>query len=84
MNIQAEKLDIIQWLAKVNDSNIIRQFMLLKKSNEEMASVNLTPAEKTAVDKGLESIKEGRFKSHEEVTEATRKKYTHLFKQSDP
>gem|GEM_PF-5062454 len=29
--------------------------------------------EKDAVDKGLQSIKEGRFKSHEEVTEATKK-----------
>jgi predicted transcriptional regulator len=80
MNIQTEKLDIIQWLARVNDSRIIRQFMLLKKSNEETASVNLTSAEKDAIDKGLESIKEGRFKSHEEVAEATRKKYTHLFR----
>lgn len=83
MNIQAEKLDIIQWLAKVNDSNIIRQFMLLKKSNEEKVSVNLTAREIEAIDKGQESIKEGRFKTHEEVAEATRKKYAHLFKRSD-
>lgn len=80
MNIQAEKLDIIQWLAKVNDSNIIRQFMLLKRSNEEMVSANLSEAEKKAVDKGLESLREGRFKTHNEVTEATRKKFTQLFK----
>lgn len=80
MNIQAEKLDIIQWLAKVNDSNIIRQFMLLKRSNEEVVSASLSEAEKKAVDKGLESLRKGRFKTHNEVTEATRKKFTHLFK----
>jgi predicted transcriptional regulator len=80
MNIQAEKLDIIQWLAKVNDSKIIKQFMLLKRSNEEETSVSLSREEKEAIDKGLQAINEGRFKSHEEVTKATRKKYTHLFK----
>lgn len=80
MDLQAEKLNIIQWLEKVNDSNIIRQFMLLKKSNEETISVNLSPAETEALAKGLESIKEGRTKSHDEVREATRAKYPHLFK----
>lgn len=80
MNIQTEKLDIIQWLAKVNDSKIIKQFMLLKRSNEEKVAVNLSQDEKEAIDKGLQSIKEGRFKTHEEVTEATQKKYAHLFK----
>ncbi len=80
MNIQAEKLDIIQWLAGINDSRIIKQFMLLKKTNEEMTSINLSQAEKKAIDKGLQSIKEGTIKSHEEVTEVTRKKYAHLFK----
>jgi predicted transcriptional regulator len=80
VNIQAEKLDIMQWLAKVNDSKIIRQFMLIKRSNEEGASASLSLEEKEAIDKGLLAINEGRFKSHKEVTEATRKKYKHLFK----
>ncbi len=80
MNIQAEKLDIIQWLANVNDSKVIKQFVLLKRSNEEMTVVSLSQAEKDAVDKGLQSIKEGRFKSHEEVAEITREKYTQLLK----
>ncbi|HRJ28433.1 MAG TPA: hypothetical protein PLV21_06750 [Cyclobacteriaceae bacterium] len=80
MNIQAEKLDIIQWLAKVDDNRIVRQFMLLKRSNEEAVSVKLSQEEKYAIDKGLRSIEEDRFKSHEEVMEATQKKYAHLFK----
>jgi predicted transcriptional regulator len=80
MNIQAEKLEIIQWLASINDSKTIKQFMLLKRSNEERISVNLSQPERDAIDRGLESIKEGRFKLHEEVREAARKKYPHLFK----
>ncbi len=80
MNIQTEKLDIIQWLANVNDSRIIKQFMLLKRSNEEMTIVNLSQQEKDAIDTGLQSIEEGRFKSHNEVVEATKQKYAQLFK----
>jgi predicted transcriptional regulator len=80
MNIQVEKLDIIQWLAKVNDSKIIKQFMLLKKLNEEITDVKLSHEEREAIDRGLQSINDGRFKSHDEVMEATRKKYAHLFK----
>lgn len=79
MNIQTEKLDLIQWLTKVNDSRIIKQFMLLKRSNEEDVSVNLSPKEKAAIEKGLQAIEEGRYKSHEEVSEVTKKKYRHLF-----
>ena len=82
MNIQAEKLDIIQWLAGVNDSKVIRQFMLLKRSSEEEAGAGFTftEAEKKAIDDGLASIEAGRSKSHEEVMAATRKRYPHLFK----
>jgi hypothetical protein len=83
MNIQAEKLDIIQWLAGVNDIKTIRQFKLLKESNESPPTVSLTQAERDAIDKGLVSVKEGRIKSHEEVEDETRKKYPQLFPKSD-
>jgi predicted transcriptional regulator len=80
MNIQAEKLDIIQWLAGVNESSVIKQFMLLKRTNEETTSIDLSQEEKQAIDKGIQSIEAGRAKSHEEVMEITRKKYPQLFK----
>jgi predicted transcriptional regulator len=80
MNIQAEKLDIIKWLAGINDSRIIKQFMLLKKSNQEMLPISLSQGEKDAIDKGLKSLNEGHLTSHEEVKEITQKKYPHLFK----
>ncbi len=80
MDIQEEKLDIIQWVTKVNDSRVIGQLMLIKKSNEEGGAINLTSDQKDALDNGIRSIKEGRFKSHQEVMEATRKKYPDLYK----
>jgi predicted transcriptional regulator len=80
MNIQTEKLDIIQWLAGVNESHVIKQFMLLKKTNEDKTSIDLSETEKKAIDKGIQSIEAGRVKSHEEVMEVTRRKYPQLFK----
>ena len=44
MDIQAEKLELIQWLAGINESRIVRQFILLRQANE-VTSV-LTAAEK--------------------------------------
>jgi predicted transcriptional regulator len=79
MNIQTEKLDIIRWLAGVNESKVIRQFMLLKRTNEETTS-DLSLEAKQAIDKGIESIEAGRVKSHQEATEATKKKFPQLFK----
>jgi predicted transcriptional regulator len=80
MNIQAEKLDIIQWLAKINDSKIIRQFVLLKRMSEEAGPLTLSQEEKEAIEKGLKAVEEGRYQTHEEVMAATKKKYAHLFK----
>ena len=80
MDIQAEKLDLIQWLAGINEDRIIKQFILLKKTNEEATFSPLTQEEKLAIDKGLESIKAGRSVSPEEASASTIKKYGYLFK----
>ncbi len=79
MDLQTEKLDIIKWFAGVSESKIIKQFALLKEMNQKMASVKLDPFEKQAIDAGLDSMEKGGFKSHEEVKDATKKKYPHLF-----
>jgi hypothetical protein len=80
MNIQSDKLDLIQWLVSVNDSKIIRQFVMLKRQNEERSAGNISQDEKNAIDKGLESIRDGRTNSHDAVTQLTREKYPKLFK----
>ncbi len=80
MDIQTEKLILIRWLAEIDDINIIKQFKALKKSNEQGAAVLLTNQEKKAIDKGLESVMEGRIEPHEKVVHYTKKKYPHLFR----
>jgi hypothetical protein len=80
MDIKAEKLALIQWLAGINDSQIISRFQALKRTSEQTASEAMSPAEKDAIRQGLQSVKAGKTKSHEEVTQLTREKYPQLFK----
>tara|TARA_R110000868_G_scaffold320547_2_gene581446 strand:- start:1861 stop:2103 length:243 start_codon:yes stop_codon:yes gene_type:complete len=80
MDIQAEKLNLIKWLAEINDLEVIKQFKTLQKSSLEKGAIILTDAEKSAIDQGLKSIEEDRVQSHERVVEITKSKYPTLFK----
>ncbi len=62
MDIQAEKLRLIAWLAGINDNRIIKQFKALKKSHQEQIDTPLTSAEKSAIDQGLKSIADGKVR----------------------
>jgi len=79
MDIQADKLSLIEWIAGINDSRIIRQFKSLQKSNMEQVDASLSPSEKSAVDQGLKSIAEGKVHTHESVMKSTKEKYPNLF-----
>ncbi len=80
MDIKAEKLSLIEWLAGVEDTRVIKQFIALRKSNQYFENSKLTEKERLAIDKGLQSIKDGKVESHSSVMESTRKKYPNLFK----
>ena len=80
MDIQAEKQDLIQWLSGVEDLRKIKLFRTLRGALEKESNTKLTKAEKSAIDKGLQSINEGKTKSHEEVMEFTKKEFPNLFK----
>jgi len=80
MDLQAEKIHLIQWLAGVNDLSVIRQFKTLQKSNQERVDTTLTSAEKSAIDQGLKSIDESKVHTHESVMQSTKEKYPNLFK----
>jgi predicted transcriptional regulator len=79
-DLQTEKLDIIQWLAGVKEHRIIKEFMLLKQTNQEPVSLQLRAGEKKAIDMGMASIESGRSMTHDEVKEITRKKFSGLFR----
>lgn len=69
MGYDSVKLEIIEWLTKLEDPDTIQYLKILKDSS----SVNhdwwedLTREQKEGIEKGLKDITEGRTVPHEEV-----------------
>ena len=71
MDIQAEKLSLIEWISRINDKSIIAK---LKKMQADYIGSSdwwdkLNQEEKESIEKGLKDIEEGRVHSHETVQE---------------
>ncbi len=67
MNIQAEKLGLIEWIAKLNDISVIEK---LKKIYEENSQTSdwwnkISLSEKESIERGLKDIEKGNVHSHE-------------------
>ena len=74
MNTHAEKIDIIQWVAGLNDKTTLQQ---LKKIMEQSSTKQqdwweiISEEERQSIERGLEDSKKGRITPHSEV----KKKY---------
>ena len=73
MNIQAEKLKLIEWLAGLTDQTLIERIKLLKETQSTKVDwwEEISLAEKEAIDQGLKDAQNGKVTAHEEV----RKRY---------
>ena len=67
MDIQAEKLQLIEWLAKLNNANTLKRFIALKKEAEKDWWDELSSSEKTEIEEGLAQADRGEVIMHEEV-----------------
>ncbi len=67
MNIQSEKLELIDWIARLNDSSIIAKLRELKASYSQSKDwwETLKSEELESIERGLKDIEEGRVHSHE-------------------
>jgi predicted transcriptional regulator len=67
MNIQTEKLDLIEWISRLNDSSIIDKLRIIKndysKSKEWWDALN--KEEIDSINRGLKDFEEGRVHSHD-------------------
>jgi hypothetical protein len=66
MNIQLEKLDLIEWISKLNDTIIIDKLRELKDdySNSKDWWDTLKKEEMDSINRGLKDFEEGRTHSH--------------------
>ena len=67
MDIQAEKLELIRWLADINEPSIIKRFIALKKKQQSDWWDNINADEKSEIEEGLAQAYNGEVVPHEEV-----------------
>jgi predicted transcriptional regulator len=67
MDIKAEKLELIQWLAGVRDMEVIKEFINLKKSKEVDWWDTISAEERAEIAEGIAQAEKGEVIPHEEV-----------------
>lgn len=67
MNIQTEKLDLIEWISKLNDNSIINKLKQVKEDYSKSKDWwdKLNQEEIDSINRGLKDFEEGRTHSHE-------------------
>ena len=74
--IQADKLNIINWITQLQDDVIVEKIKSLMSASDICL---LTNEQKAAIDDALISIKTKGTIPHNIVVEETKKRYPHLF-----
>ena len=69
MDIQAEKIKLIEWLKNLTDQSIIEKLKLFKDNFADKTDwwESLTDEVKKSIDEGLKDIEEGNTFPHSEV-----------------
>jgi hypothetical protein len=73
MGLEATKLELIEWLTKLEDQDTINYLKVVKDTSSEEADWwdTLSDYQKKGVEAGLKDIEEGKVMDHEDV----KKKY---------
>lgn len=67
MDIQAEKLQLIEWLAGLNDTRVLNEFITLKKTKEVDWWDEISAEERSEIEEGLAQADRGELVPHKEV-----------------
>lgn len=67
MDIQAEKIRLIQWIAGLNDINTLNEFISLKKQIEIDWWDQISDEERNEIKEGLSQADRGEVSAHEKV-----------------
>lgn len=68
MKSDAAKLELIEWLARLEDKGILSSLLQFKKANESLDwADDLSPIQRNLVEEGLEDIKAGRTVTRDKV-----------------
>ena len=64
LNIQNKKLELIQWLSTLEDSNLIEKIKELRKRESKDWWNSISENEKQAIEKGIEDADAGKLNPH--------------------
>lgn len=66
MSIQTEKLDLIEWISRLNDSSVIGKLRSIKENYTKSKDwhADLKNQELVSINRGLKDIEEGRMNPH--------------------
>jgi hypothetical protein len=67
MDIQSQKLQLIEWLAGIKDVSVIKAFWELKEKKEHDWWNGLTEEQKEDIEAGLNDLEAGRKKNFSDV-----------------
>lgn len=73
MDIQAEKIRLIEWLAGLNDTKTLNEFITLKKKKEVDWWDEISAEEQAEIEEGLAQADRGEVVPHKEVMEKYKK-----------
>ncbi len=64
MNIQTEKLKLIEWVSRLQDVDLVEK---LKKIQVQYETKSICKAEWESIERGIKDIEEGKVHEHSEV-----------------
>lgn len=67
LNIQNVKIELIQWLITSEDAATLKKLLNLRESEDGMMVHNLSDAENTEIEEGLQDLKNGNVVPHSEA-----------------
>jgi predicted transcriptional regulator len=74
MDLKAEKLELIQWLAQLTDENIIAKIRNLRNEKTDWWD-EISEEERSSIQGGLEELERGEGVTHEAIIKKVRDKY---------
>jgi predicted transcriptional regulator len=66
MDVQAEKLGLIQWLTELSDENVIAKIKALREGKIDWWE-QISAEERAEIDEGIAQADRGELKSHDEA-----------------
>jgi len=67
MDIQSEKLQLIQWLTQLNDAQLIKKLVAFKANVQKDWWDEISEEERNEIREGLAQADRGELKSHKQV-----------------